>query len=783
MRTRVVEQTMRNRMLERAVLAALSCSTLLGVPAALAAEPDWTYRGDVVVDIETMDQSGDPATLQPYSDNLDDGVILDTLDLFAEKGRTYFGLTGQDIGRKDEFIGLSGGQYGLFDLSVSYDEWYRDYTDGVTLGAPSGKGYWAVPDSLQAALATGFTPLNVNPTAAGQALLNQALADARTMELDQQRKITDAALAFTPIKGLNLYADFTHENRDGSKAVASGSYRRSATGANSVGGLGENFRAYGLEYPMPTEYSTDGFNLRGDYRTGRWYFDLGYQYLKFDNDVNALKYDNPLLLVGQNGQVGGAALHRMVLAPDYTSQALNFTGAVSDLPLHSRLVLTFSQKDVKQDEAFYPYTANPALLDDSGQRAELVPLPAHDLDGKVTTTLVNVVLSSRPIDPLSVDLRYNWYDYNNDSKYILWTGWAGIGESTWKDYDGSVPNQNPYYNRVPEYDRSRLGLDAVYSFTSTLKLKGEYYGEKIDRNEDRNADTSEDVFRVTLQWMALDWATLRFGYNTSSRDIDGHYEQPQHGVQDEWEELRMFDQADRDSDGYNAYLGLDPLDNLSFGLSFTQGSADYDKEYYGLHELSFTTFGIDANWRIAEGYDLSAYFSRDEQETKQLNRTKSDKTGGGSFAIPQNDWRTHMDDSTDAYGAEFTAAIVPDKLTFSASVDYSSGNVSINTSNPDYLAGTTVSGAIAYPWPDVDINTTQLRAQLDYQWTKQLTTGLQYIYLKNDYEDFATDGALLYYGSVPTDSQGNIMSHQVFMGANPYDSDANVFALTVEYAF
>jgi hypothetical protein len=587
-----------------------------------------------------------------------------------------------------------------------------------------------------------------------------------------------------PLRGLNLRAGFATEDRDGLKAVGSGSYRRSATGATAVGGLGESFRSYGLEFPMPLEYRTDTLSAGFDYQISRFYFEAGYSYTSFNNDVNSLTYENPLLAVGQNGQVGGAAVHRAVLASDYDSSALNATIVVSDLPLHSRINATYAQDSVEQDDAFVPLTANLAVRDDAGAVAADLPLPARDLDGDVQTTLINVVLSSRPWNPLSVNLRYNSYDYQNDSARLLWTGWVGIGESTWKDYDGSVAIQQPYYNRVPEYERTRYGADAVFSVGSAIKIKGEYWNEDYDRNEDRYADTTEDVFRISLQWLVSDWGTVRVGYRDAQRDIDGEYaERLGSGVQEEWEELRMFDQADRDREGFDVYLSADPLPNLSLGVSVAQYEDTYDEEFHGLQESKTLMAGVDVSWAISDRFAFSAYYSFDKLESDQLNRTKSDAAGGGAFAIPQNDWRTEITDESDAYGVELTAQILPEKLSFTVAADVSDGTTETDTSNPDFLAGTTVTGATAFPWPDATVETTEIKAALDYRWNDKLSTALTYIYAEQDIEDFATDGVVPYFGSGPLDAQGNNLSHYVFMDANPYDYDADVFMLTFEFRF
>jgi MtrB/PioB family decaheme-associated outer membrane protein len=777
---------MNNRILERAILAALGCGLALTVPAAFAADDALAVTGSVTAGVQNTDANGDEANLQRHGAGLRDEIIVPRLELSADEGQGYLNLLGIDLGQDDQFLGVELGKYGTLEASMSYDQWYRDYSDGAFLGTRTRPGYWAVDDAVQRTLEPLF-PLTSNPSPAAASTLLGFLADAKVVDLYQQRTIIGANVRVTPLQGLGITAGYTTEDREGQKAIASGSYRRAATGATTIGGLGENFRSYGQEVPMPLEYRTTGVNIGLDYQISRFYFEVGYAATEFNNEVNALTYENPLRITPVNGQVGSSPIHRSVLAPDYDSSALSAALIVSDLPLRSKISVSYAQDSVTQDDAFYPLTANPGVLDDTGAVAANLPLPAKNLDGDVETTSLNAVISSRPFNSLAINLRYNSYDYANDSARIEWTGWVGIGETTWKDYDGSVlgpPVQAPYYNRVPEYERTRYGADAVYSLGSSLKFKGEYWNEDYDRNGDRYADTTEDTFRLSVQWMFLDWGTVRVGYRDSQREIDGEYhEHLDGGVQEEWAELRMFDQADRDREGFDVYLGVDPLANLSIGLSVAQTDDTYDEEFYGLHEGKSMTAGVDMNWAVTERISFNAYYSYDKLESDQLNRTKSNALGGGSFAVPENDWQTEITDESDAYGLEFTAALIPDKLEFFASADFSKGTTETSTSNPDFLAGTTVSGAIGYDWPDVEVETTQIKAGLDYQWNEKLSTALTYLYLEQDIDDFATDGVSQYYGPGATDAQGNQLSHFIFMDANPDDYDANVFMLTLTYGF
>lgn len=777
--------------LHRAISLALGCCAMLSTSISFAQDEDTSLDepeeksvgvNQIVLGAQAVDSEGDVENLERNSDGLDDNIFIELLKLTGESGRKYYLLEGRDLGQRDQSLDLSAGIYGKLKVKASWNEQFRNYTNGVSLGTQVQPNYWGVVDATQALLESAFVPQNTNPTPSEQAILLDLLANAPMVPLQQKRQTGKMSAEFALLPTLHVRAGFTHEDRNGLKAVSNGSYSRSTTGATAIGGLGENFRLYGLEFPMPIDYETSHFNLGADFQVDKWFVDFGFDYTKFDNNVDSISFDNPLLLTSRSG-VGGASIRQMDLAPDYESTAFSLTAGFRDLPLHSQLTATYSNDKVIQNDAFLPYAANPALLDDAGQLVAALPRPQADLQGDVNTQLFNVVLSSRPIQPLSINVRFNRYDYSNDSDAITWDGWAAVGESSWRDYDGSNPLQLPYRNRVPEYTRTRSGLDATYNFSSAVRLLGEYIHEKYDRNADRYADNEEDKFRLSLTLLPVDFATLKISASEARRDIDGNYaEHLQNGVQEEWEELRMFDQAKRDRSRLDVDADIDVGNNFSVGLSLSRYEDTYDRDFYGLQDFKGFLGAVDFSLILGERFTASAYYNRDTFESNQRNRGKSDATGAGAFAVPENDFDTYLEDETDSYGAGFDAILIPERLSLRVSLDISDSVGKINTTNPNYLATATTSGAVGYTWPDTEVTTKDFIVELKYDWSESLMTSLRYSYLSQDITDFAADLTSPYLGTV-SDTQGNTPSHQIFMNAHPFDYKANVYMVTLRYRF
>jgi MtrB/PioB family decaheme-associated outer membrane protein len=727
--------------------ASICSCALLG--QNLYAADEMVVTGDVSVAVQDLQDSGDRSNLEKYRDGLDDRTAVEKFNLKGIQKDFHFSIEGRDLNQKDQSIFGEMGKFGKFSVQASWDETPRNYGSGVTLNSNNG-GYWSVPDATQATLESHFTPLDQQPNAADRAVLLNFLGSANNINMSQERETGTISFSIIPTKNLNISAGYAHQTKDGKRAFSTGSYRRDKLGAENFGGVGENFRLYGLELPAVIDNETNTFDLALDYARDRWFTNFSVRYVDFNNDQDFVTWDNPLLLVGQDNEQGGAALNRLDQAPDYDSLAFNFTGGIAGLPLKSRFTATLSQDTISQDDNFLAYTVNTAVLDADGNVAATRQLPRNDLDGDVTTTFVNLVLASRPLRRTSVNLRYKYYDYENDSKRIDWDGWVRIGETDWKEAD--------YTNRVPEYEKNRYGIDGTYRISSAIKLKAEAARETYDRNRDRSADTEEDIYKGTVQYRLSDWGLMRVGYTYKDRTIDGGYI-GEIGLSHEWEEMRMFDQADRERQTVDVYFGVDPFDEATLGFSLTYNDDEYDDHYYGMHDAESYILGVDLSYQLTDHVNFSAYYSREDSETNQKNRTKSDNTGNGAFEVPENDWKTRLEDT-----------------------DYSKGEGSTKTHNTDYVAGITTTSATAYPWSDVESEMTEFKVQFDYHVTDQLDAGFRYYFSKMNLDDFATDEVVPYSGT-PADQQGNTLSHFIFMDANQDDYDANFFVLSMTYSF
>jgi MtrB/PioB family decaheme-associated outer membrane protein len=97
----------------------------------------------------------------------------------------------------------------------------------------------------------------------------------------------------------------------------------------------------------------------------------------------------------------------MSLAPSNDFHQINATGAYN-LSKVSRLTGKFSYGIARQNEGFLPYSAN-------GVAADPTLLPRGSLDGKVVNKLLDLALTTKPVDKMNLKLGYQYRDNDNQT--------------------------------------------------------------------------------------------------------------------------------------------------------------------------------------------------------------------------------------------------------------------------------------------------------------------------------------------------------------------------------
>jgi MtrB/PioB family decaheme-associated outer membrane protein len=334
---------------------------------------------------------------------------------------------GQDNRRIDAEIGRQGSQR----LSLGYREMPNHrYDDGVTPFCRDGSGVLLLPTDWSAGTETGQMPL--------------LEASLRDQNIDHERWRLDLSYSRLFGGGWQFDVDYRREVKDGSRLVG-----------GVIGNSGGNRRSALLAAPV--DFVTDIVDVSLRYHSDGCQAGLGVQASRFNNRQTSVTWQNPFSAVG--GWADGAGftdgLGRTSLEPDNDFVQARAFGPY-DLSPTTRLSATLAAGRMSQNNAFLPYTVNPAL-------DAPLELPRADLDGRTDTLLADVRLSARPLPRLRVSASYRYDDRDNQTPWDLYAPVRG-------DSLDQVAPEAGRLNLPYSYAEQRFGVDARYRLASRTRL-------------------------------------------------------------------------------------------------------------------------------------------------------------------------------------------------------------------------------------------------------------------------------------------------------------------------
>jgi hypothetical protein len=467
---------------------------LYGVPYDLDAETNkteggWEYTGGIEAGVLGGDGDKKNALFRKYKD-LKNGAYLNYIELEANKADTaqYFEVVGGGTGQADQFYGVETGRYNDWELHLFYNETQHVFTDSwksvyngegsgnltptwargtpVTTGAPTvgasplvactklapcwsygGKiyssasaaaainGFTGTPNATTGAIATvagsttasGATQSNIAAAIAAQ------LAATPDSELSLVRKKAGARLDKTITDNVKVYASYTHEARTGARPFAMN------TGNIST------------EIAEPIDYATHDFLAGVMYADKLTQANLRVSSSFFRNNISELNVAYPF----QNGAVATSVMQNATydLYPD--NNAFNLKGEFArSLPnfyqgrFNAALSWATSQQN---DDLLAPISASqnaalaaagitqlastsigyasnvPALVSNWNTTAALSQQTAKQ---RIDNTMLDLGLSIKPTDALSMKGTMRYFDSNNKGGYMAYnplTGQFGRG--------------------------------------------------------------------------------------------------------------------------------------------------------------------------------------------------------------------------------------------------------------------------------------------------------------------------------------------------------------------
>jgi MtrB/PioB family decaheme-associated outer membrane protein len=642
----------------------------------------------------------------------------------------YWQVYGSTLGLDSRKMSAEGGVQGKWTVSLNYDRIKRSQWDTASF-IHDGLG------SNNLTLPSTFVATNAQDAAAIDPRL-------RPFKIEQERDIYRAGLAGFLGRDWDFKVNYREDHRDGTRLT----------------GFIYNFGG-GRTVLVPYEIDDRTRQLETilSYTTKVAQLQVGYTYSKFDNELNSFNVRNPF--TNTAGQTEG----RLSLAPSNDFHQV-YANAGYNYSKDTRLTAKVSYSIAEQNENFLPYSANLAP-----GAAGNVP-PRTSLDGKVVRTLLDVALTTKPMDKMSLKVAYQYNDSDNRTPVANYTYLSR--DTTALPNVATTPNGRR--NTPLSTTEQKFSVDADYEIAAKTILragverkhvdysvKGDIYKDQADRDH-----TNTDKLSVELRRPVSDEFLGSVGYTyTQRRGSD--YDKNNYFENSYWNQayrdrvrltahpsMRSFMYANYDEDrvrtganwtasetvslqaavdnyrrkakGPNCSTVVDP--NIPATLSATLPDT-----CLGQTLAQGLSVSLDVQWQPAENLTTFAFGNYGETSTTQQGRTwvrgANDTLVGNTAGTLANGWSADVmnRDATLGVGLKWQPTEVWD-LGGTYVYNYGTGLAGVAT-------GPGIPLAMSMPENWNRLNTLQLFAKWDY--SKQLAWRFNYLYENLQSRDWAYD--------------------------------------------
>jgi MtrB/PioB family decaheme-associated outer membrane protein len=554
----------------------------------------------------------------------------------VEFGAAYVDEDNQRFG---QFNGLNTkGAYGLLDFNLNQrDEetghWLQFTGSNVGLDMRKlrldqrTQGDWGY--FIEYSQLPRYSPYMVNTglSGIGTGGVSVNFVPLRDVQLDTQRKAWTLGFDKMLAAGWDVQFRYRSEEKTGSRI-----WGRGSTGA------------VGFEFVTdPIDYSTQQFEAILGYNSRNLQLSGGYYGTLFDNANRQLD--------SFGGTTAGGAIasnfQTMGLPPGNQSHQLYLSGGYNFTPT-TRGNFKVAYQRATQDSLFPQGFAGGVP-----NTVPLAPGVGTNLDGRVDTTLMQLGLTARPMQKMTVraDLRYN----DRDDKTPLVQYFTGITPTSTTDG----------YNEPRSIKTTNGKLEASYLLPQAVRLIGAVDYEQKQRNTSPvrvvsyREETEELSYRAELRRSLSETLNGALAFVRSDRDGSP------------WQTTTLFNGtvgsnlvhplhlADRKRDRWRVTLDWMPTEQLSFNFLYDDAKDSYGGRRLGATSGKATLYTIDALYAFSEKWQLNAWFSsadtKAEPSTQMCENATPDPSGGtcaaggvGTLADPI--WGSTMRNLAETFG-------------------------------------------------------------------------------------------------------------------------------------
>jgi len=526
------------------------------------------------------------AEYQQYRDLAQQFIVPKLQLILGDKAENYYvHFDAVNVAQKNQMYSLRFGEYGLLDVQAKFFEIPHFFSDHVASTPYDENG--------------GSFTLSSKPTGTGPALHSWLKANDKPFDMSLLEGVADINVRYTPTPSLTFSANMNYQNPTGQQPFGGSFMFGTSPGSFKVN-----------ELWVPTQYYTYNFGTGVEYAKNGWLLGFQYQGSFFVDDYSTLTWDNPLNTSGVGSKcvdstiftptsLTGPCQGRAAMYPN--NQAHNFiVNGAGQLPFNTHVMGSLEYGFWLQNAPFIPLTSNSKLQ----QSLSSAGAP-NSLGGDVRPFFANLTIDSNPIERLDLKATYSYFDYDNQTPAISFTGVKSLNDI--------ADPQMPFAAYPFSFAEQDVSLEPTYRVTDTLAA---HFTMKWQTNHNDGLEVLQQdqlSYGPALDWNPYPWLTFRADYQHAHRDSPGYNNNRTDLVQilggtpgqiAELQDLRRFDEATLDVNQTSLYVSAQPIEKLTLFAAFNYDDYNYPSTDFGLQHTSSYSPSVGASWDPLEGVHL-----------------------------------------------------------------------------------------------------------------------------------------------------------------------------------
>jgi Putative outer membrane beta-barrel porin, MtrB/PioB len=682
-----------------------------------------------------------------------------------------------NVGYSDQQYQLDASKAGRHYFSFGWDQTPHIYsTSARTLYNGLGSTSLTLPPGLsnQIFLDAGCVPgpacpFPIAPANAAQ-VQRDILNNSYVTDIGIRRDTASVDYRYTPDDNWDFRASYSHLRRTGTQVdgvlFAPFIFGARVDAPKPVADTTQNYGA-SAEY-FGNSFWNQKFNVKVAY-SGSTY-----------TDASSYTVENPFCPTGAvnrdcaaGGSLASVPTALMSMWPSNRANGASATTGV-DLPFNSRYMGTVAFTNMRQNEAFQPFTITPFTTTGGVPPGWAGPpgipanstaaLPAQSLNGNINTLLVNNVMTTQITRDLKVKTSYRYYNYDNGTPEIQFSDWVFADSVSAKNF---IPAYAPVQSLSISYTKQNASSELNWRPSREWNIGAIAGYERYDWVRADVNTTRENSGKLYVDWKPAGWLTARASVLSAHRRYEnydylgfvGIAQWPNGGTLTRYSTAyRQFMFDDRDRVKAQASLAIDLLRNLTLTPTVSVRNDNYrlnPTAEVGLNYDRTSSAGVELAWVASPDTKFLVSYMHDRQ------RQLISSAGNSVPPFPAGAYYTaEVVDIVNTYLAAVTHAVIPNTLDVTVSYSY----VTSNNSQPQ-IFGTGLGPSIdtGGQYPDVRGSYQRLEAMAKYTfdedwvrrmgWNGKVFARMRYAWERNSVQNWQNDLMQSYmYSLVPFSS-------------------------------